>query len=394
MGSGHFVTAAVVAVLLGSAWPVGAQEPVDKEKKPPQNSRPTNPAGRQQDKAPAETSKGRNGGTAAPAQGRIPGTGGEGKAQSTLGSPPPSTTPTGNTLYNPNKPKPTDGKVVGPDYFKSNEQRVNEMANPTPAPPGDDAKRKLLEHSGSDSLGELKTTITPGEGKTGSTTRQQQSEDGADAPRLRVTTKTEGSTGVVTLSGNRGEVATRFSNDGNMLSETIKVRDKDATTVLVKDYTTKTTTITVTFHNGLAFRQVNDGEMKRIKTPNPETDTGDGHMPRGAAKDPPKKSPSEIEAERRRQAGQPTDDQRRVIERVKMEAETALKSAAAKRTDGRIDANPVGDGPVGSAGSPKLGSGSGCVQVDCQTGGPGSGTGNPTASGGTGQATGSEPPKP
>ena len=378
MKSQQLVTAVVVAMTLGWAWPVGAETPENQEKKSLHNSRrgssttaPTNPAATQQNKAPDEASKGRNSSAAGGTRERISGTGGAAKAQDPTASPSTSTTPTsGNTLVNPNKPKPDDGKVVGPEYFKSKEQQLRDLANPgvptdsTP-PPGGDAAAKRLNPTGSDVLGNVSTTVAPGYGKNPSSTREEHSE-------VSGTFKQEGSTGVVTLTGNRGSVEFRASNDGKMLRETVTMRDSDSTTVMVKDYTTKTTTITVSLTGGYVFRQINEGKLIRIKMPSPETDSGGGPLPKGAPQDTPKKSPSELEAERRRQVTEPTDDQRAQFERVKMDAMTALKSAAAKRTEGRIDENPVGDGAVGATGAAKAGTGKGCVQAGCppNPGGP------------------------
>jgi hypothetical protein len=380
----------VAAMTLGSTWPVDAEEPEKQEKKAPQTIKqssptagPTNPAATQQDKAPAETSKGRNAGPASGPQ-KIPGPGGA-ATQTPLGTPPATTTPVANTLYDPTKPRTPDGKVVTPEFFKSKEEVAKDLANPgVPAPESSpNPANKVFERTGADALRDFPTTVAPGSGKNPSTTRQQQSE-------LTGTGKVTGSDAVVTLSGNRGSVSWTVT-DAKLTHETLTVKDKDATVVVDKDYGTKTTTTTVSWRTGdyagQVWKQVNEGKWWRLATPNPETDTGDGNVPKGIAAEPPKKSPSEIKAERRRQVTDPTDDQRRQFERMRMEANVALKSAAEKRTAGRIDENPVGDGPVGATGNPKLGGGKGCLQVDCLPKG-----GRPV--GGTGQATGSQSPKP
>jgi hypothetical protein len=105
---------------------------------------------------------------------------------------------------------------------------------------------------------------------------------------------------------------------------------------------------------GETYTQINDGKWTRTKTPNPETDPGDGHGPKGVASDRPLKSPGEIEAERKRQVTLRPDDQSRQLERMRMDAETALKSAASQRTAGRIDPGPIGDGTTTSLGSGPL----------------------------------------
>jgi hypothetical protein len=304
-----------------------------------------------------------------------------------------------------------DGKLVHPGDF-SREAELKTLADPRSAV-GDGMKPLPGAGStdpgfpgrlgGSEALGNVSTTVAPGAGKNESTRREQQSEVKGDFQR-------QGSTGIITLSGNRGEVAWQISKDGTLVRETIKVHDKDATTVLVKDYETKTTTITVTMKTGEVFRQVNDGELKRVKTPNPETDTGDGHGPKNlTGQGRPQKSPSEVEAERRRQVTQPSDDQRRQFERMKMEADVALKSAMAKRTDGRINPSREGTpGPGGFTGpivdtrprgvdglprTPSKGPGD-FGQPVTQPRGGGTTPDNPVASGGPGQATtGSEPPR-
>jgi len=307
-----------------------------------------------------------------------------------------------------------DGKLVHPGDF-SREAELKTLADPRSAVgdgmkplPGAGSKDPGFpgRPGGSDVLGNVSTTVAPGAGKNESTRREQQSE-------LKRDSKVEGSTAVVTVSGNRGEVAWTITKDGALTKETVKVTDKEATVTIFKDYEKKTTSTWVEFHSGAYAGQVwtqrNGGTWVRFATPNPETDTGDGHAPKGlAGQGRPQKSPSEVEAERRRQVTQPSDDQRRQFERMRMEADVALKSAMAKRTDGRINPSREGTpgggftGPIvdtrprgvdGLPRTPPKGPGD-FGQPVTQPRGGGTTPDNPTASGGTGQATtGSEPPR-
>jgi hypothetical protein len=401
-----------VLIALAPAPPAGAQVPPKLQRQQPRTlertdqsqrpSGPATPANKPGEDLPGDTRApgGPSGKVTDKAKTQVPGTGGSTAAQTQPSSGPANPTPT--SLFDPTKAKPhdrslvgPDGKVVGPDYFKSREERVGDLANPgmpAPAssPPGGDATKKKLDPSGSDVLGGVSTTITPGQGKNRSTEREQQSE-------LTATGKTEGSEAVITVAGNKGEVSWNISQDAKLTKETIRVKGDGYEVVLTKDYgktgTVETTKITLAsgetwtkVNNGAWVQGANAGGTK--KTPNPETDTGD-HVPKGVltGQQPTPKSPSELEAERRRQTTLPSDDQTRTLERVRMEAKTALQSAASKRTDGRIDPNDRGDGgTIAGTNRNAPRPGTGCVQVDCV---PPKGT----RPGGTGQGpSGSDPP--
>ncbi len=257
----------------------------------------------------------------------------------------------GGALYDPKSARPgnaapsSEGKTVTPGDF-SREKQIKDVTDTKGAlteqpkgsnPISDRANANPLDttNMGGPGRGEGRNTVD----KTG-----QQS----------ITGSTDRDKSTVTLKGNRGEVEFKLSKDGTKLErETITVKDKDSTITLVKDYETKVTTTTITMANGQTMQQINGGKWTDVKTktPNPENDTGDGHTPKGVATASPLKSPAEIEAERKRQATLRPDDQTRQLERMRMDAETALKSAADMRTAGRIDPGP-GDGTTGSGIAP------------------------------------------
>ena len=88
------------------------------------------------------------------------------------------------------------------------------------------------------------------------------------------------------------------------------------------------------------------------KTPNPETDTGEGHNPKGGILGEVEKtptSPAEIEAERRRQVTLPGEGPAQP-ERVYLSQQDALHGGIGKMTDGRIDpGDPTAAAPTGGS---------------------------------------------
>jgi hypothetical protein len=282
--------------------------------------------------------------------GTVPGAGPSHSGTYTAPQQPGQPTAPAGTLYDPKTARPgssapgSEGKTVTPGDF-SRDKQIRELTDPKgglPAP----ASNPLTD----------RTNANPLDGfPTGGPARGADRNTVGKTGQQSVTASADPDKGTVTLKGNRGEAEFQLSKDGTKLErETITVKDKDATITIVNDHETKTTTSTVTMTTGQIYTKINDGEWKRTKTPNPENDPGDGHAPKGVANDRPLKSPGEIEAERKHEATLPPDDQSRQLERMRMDAETALKSAANQRTAGRIDPGPSGDGTTTSLGTGPL----------------------------------------
>jgi hypothetical protein len=367
---------------------------------------------------------------------KLPGAGGATDSQTQQSSAP--ATPTSTTLVDPRKPRPQPDsllhpqgvKEVGPEYFKSKDQQLMELAKPgMPAPetalPGGDSTKKKLEPSGADILGAASTTPTLSQGKNTSSKREQQSSGESrtmsiPGTSLSITGTVEEHAMLFTLSGGRGSVTWRFEGT-RLTEETVRTTTKENgyTSELVMETrqtsggqstldgraATRTTTITVTHDatgeklviverdngsrtvNGVSTssdgRSLVVGSAIRNKTmPNPETGAGTP-VPQGGvfgAERAPK-SPGEVEAERKRQVTL-SDDQKRMVERVTMEAKAAVQGAMARRTDGRINPGSgdasAGTGTRGSTGLP----GTGCERVDCV---PQPGAPNPGGSPGGGR---------
>lgn len=219
----------------------------------------------------------------------------------------------------------------------------------------------------------VQTTITPGAGKNTSSRRGQASERDDDD------VKDSGGT-VVGKRGELKQIGTQQGQAGMSPAELKALGDAQE-----KE---RNAGITIT-KEAEDLRRQQEKEIGQQKgqpatkggsksMPNPETDTGSDHGTKGIITERTGKSPSELEAERKRQVTLPSDDQSRQQERVRAKRDDALKEGIRQRTDGRI--NPDRSGEAGASGAPVAPPGSGLEQVD-RLGGKRGGTtpDNPTA---------------
>jgi hypothetical protein len=298
-------------------------------------------------------------------------------------------------LFNPKQARPQDGKVVGPEYFKSKDGQLVDLATPPtpanmPAPGGDTSGSTSLktpaQGSGADVLGGVSTTIAPGRGKNTSSRREQASTSPNDDVYDRAGNYL-GKRGDLEKAGKeqwRGDFSAEELENLNKAqkaegtgsteeAERIKAQQEKEMRGGI-DTKEEAERIKAQQEKELARQRGKAGGSK--KTPNPETDTGGTPVPKGiltggAGRAP--KSRSEAEAERRRQVTLPSDDQSRQRERVRAKPEDALKEGIRQRTDGRINPGAAAGTTSGTrAATPP---GSGCTQVDCvqKEGSPGRG---------------------
>jgi hypothetical protein len=238
---------------------------------------------------------------------------------------------TATTTATPLPDRPGDGKKkddqkpkVGVEEFFSREKQLKELSDPARGRGGSALKEGM---SGEDDKAPGRrspdvghVTITPGEGKNEASRRSQAS---------------EGSSG-----GTQEPIAYPNTGKSDSTSSPIPVTHGDAAG------TTKETASSKTDSSASEFRKFTDPGFFRNpgllpgtkKTPNPETDTGDGHKPKALQREEKRKSPDEVEAERRRQVTQPGEDQSRPIDRDALkQIEVSPEANVRRMTGGKID---------------------------------------------------------
>lgn len=109
--------------------------------------------------------------------------------------------------------------------------------------------------------------------------------------------------------------------------------------------------------------------------PNPDSDTGDGRGRKVVGSDPAKKTPAQVEAERRRQRTLPNDDKQQV-ERMQADQRAAGATMAGRRTNA-INPGEQSAPAGGNTGQPKRGAQSGQPE-NAKGGRPGCPADNPT----------------
>ena len=345
--------------------------------------------------------------------GKIPGRSGAGTSATSNSSNPATPTAPADALVDPTAARRADGRLVTPDYFKTKEQKLQDFANPgLPAGEANPLEAVGGNKSGDDLLQGVSTTITPGMGRNAVSRRGQASSDESDesTPADKEGTGEgdgaepagQSAKGIIQapfvpssggVTSPQAADPTVFDINGSPVGTVRKLREsgrdqwsggltQDQLNAMAQDAKDQIK------NKEEAEKRMRQQEkepkwqpkpLRYVKRPNPETDTGDGHVPQGIVPGTPVLTPSEIEAERLRQITLPSDGQSANPERVRVSPEDAFTVTTGRRTDGRIDPGE-GDAvtPVGGSGPLP---GSGPEQVDGFHKGPG-GTSpdNPTAS--------------
>ena len=270
------------------------------------------------------------------------------------------------------------GTKVGPEYF-SKEQQLKDLTDPKSGmkdagPGGTEGNNPPGRKSGQDLLGGVPTTVTPGAGKDTSSRREQVSRS-REAEAARVEHEAKAKADHVHDSqgndlGTRGELERSGKEQwtGGQTEKELNAAATEGNAGITTTEEAEKRKAQQEKEPKWSPKSKDDGK----KTPNPETDTGGGHVPKGMFTDSSKqpKSPSEMEAERKRQVTLPGEG-RSQPERVYMSPEDALKGGISKSTDGRIDpADPNAATPTGSGHSTTPRPGFGPERVDGRVGQP------------------------
>lgn len=253
------------------------------------------------------------------------------------------------------------GKELTADDF-SREKQLRDLADPkggagpvkgVPNAGTSPADKGLGSTSGTDLLGSGRATVGRDDGKNETSKQDQIGRRGPGETRVGGKNEYGGKT--YTSKGREKD------GDGKM-QEVHSARKEDAKEVtreLRRFFPDDGTTIINTYDKqgistGATIIGGGDPEKKTDpkKTPTPDSAGGDGApLPKGVSGKDPKKSPSEIEAERKRQVSLPTDDQSRPQEgRVYVSPETLKTMQQGKLGDKINPADGRGDGTTTSGG--------------------------------------------
>ncbi|MHB8834369.1 MAG: hypothetical protein ACYC9Y_01460 [Candidatus Methylomirabilia bacterium] len=323
---------------------------------------------------------------------KFPGAGGASGSQGTSGQTTPGipvAKPLGGDRKNVGPQSPLGGKgtKVGPDYF-SRERQLKDLTDPKAGMKdvgagGMKGKSPLDRKSGADLLGGIPTTVAPGDGKNRVSVRDQQKDD---PPGTQTVTSVDG-LGVkeVMKTFPNGKTEKTTTNPHLDTREVIETNKGGWSYVSNYQHGQLVRSIInfpdgkqeITTYNAATYKYekhtIHFGAPDK-KEPNPETDTGEGHNPKGGLlgeveKAP--KSPSELEAERSRQVTLPGEGPSQP-ERVYLSQEDALQGGVGKMTDGRIDpGDPTAAAPTGGGQGATPRPGFGPERVDGRVGQPG-----------------------
>ena len=244
------------------------------------------------------------------------------------------------------------GKELTADDF-SREKQLRDLADPkggagpvkgVPNAGTSPADKGLGSTSGTDLLGSGRATVGRGDGKNEVSKTSQQGfgnagtvgTDADAAYKFSEKWKTQG----------EGRTVSRgYTKDDKMVE--LELSDNKTGDRFVQTFDDKGKKTSETLTPGSPEKK---GDPK--KTPTPDSAGGDGApLPKGVSGKDPKKSPSEIEAERKRQVSLPTDDQSRPQEgRVYVSPETLKTMQQGKLGDKINPADGRGDGTTTSGG--------------------------------------------
>jgi hypothetical protein len=341
---------------------------------------------------------------------RMPGAGGAAASQNSQQTT--STSPSPNTLFNPQEGRPQDGKAVGPGYFKSKGERLMDLAKPvspqemSPQSGGGSSLTTPSKGGGEGLLGNVQTTVTSGQGKNTSSRRQQSSAGDSDDVfdsagnnlgkrgdlDKSATQQTQGGYSAKDLEdmGKRQQQEARGNMNDKELDALGKRQEEERRGGI--NSKEEAERMKAQMEKEMGQQPAKGGGGK--KTPTPDQ-VDDSHVPKGPLTvNTAPKSPSEQAAERSRQVKLSGEGQVE-RERVRAAPGEGVKAGVKQRTDGRInpsreggDSPPAGGNggkivdvrPRGVDGAPKgMPSGGGITGRPLTQPRPGNTPDNPTA---------------